>query len=66
MALLYVGLEDHDAAMKCLEESFEKRIRQLVWINVDPRYDALHGMRAFEQLIARLGLTPHRIVAAAG
>ncbi len=66
LALLHVGLEDHDAAMSCLEESYEKRIRQLVWINVDPRYDALHGMRAFEQLIARLGLTPHRIVAAAG
>ncbi len=65
-ALVHVGLEDHDAAMSCLEESFEKRIRQLVWINVDPRYEALHGTPAFEQLIARLGLAPHRAIAAAG
>ena len=65
-ALVHVGLEDHDAAMSCLEESYEKRIRQLVWINVDPRYDALHGTPAFEQLIARLGLAPHRVAAAAG
>ena len=65
-ALVHVGLEDHDAAMSCLEESYEKRIRQLVWINVDPRYDALHGTPAFEQLIARLGLASHRVVAAAG
>jgi serine/threonine-protein kinase len=65
-ALVHVGLEDHDAAMSCLEESYEKRIRQLVWINVDPRYDPLHGTPAFDQLIGRLGLTPHRMVAAAG
>lgn len=55
-ALVEVGLGDHGAAIACLEESYEKRIRQLVWINVDPRYDPLHGMPAFERLIARLGL----------
>ena len=65
-ALVYVGLEDYDAAISRLEESYAKRIRQLVWINVDPRYDVLHGFPAFEQLIARLGLAPHRIVAASG
>jgi hypothetical protein len=65
-ALVHVGLGDRDAAISCLEESYEKRIRQLVWINVDPRYDALHGTPAFEQLIARLGLAPHPLVAAAG
>ena len=59
-ALVHVGLGDHDAAISCLEDSFEKRIRQLVWVNVDPRYGALHGMPAFVQLISRLGLTPHQ------
>jgi serine/threonine-protein kinase len=56
LALVHVGLGDHGAAIACLEESYEKRIRQLVWINVDPRYDPLHGMPDFERLIARLGL----------
>jgi eukaryotic-like serine/threonine-protein kinase len=65
-ALVHVGLEDHDAAISCLEEAFERRVRQLVWINVDPRYDALHGTPAFDQLIGRLGLVTHRAVAAAG
>ncbi len=65
-ALVHVGLEDHDGAMSCLQESYEKRIRQLVWINVDPRYDALHGTPAFEQLIVRLGLASNRAVAAGG
>jgi Tfp pilus assembly protein PilF len=59
-ALLHVGLGDHDAAVSCLDDAYEKRIRQLVWVNVDPRYDALHGTPAFEQLISRLGLSPHR------
>jgi len=59
-ALVHVGLGDHNAAISHLEDSFQKRIRQLVWVNVDPRYAALHGMPAFVQLISRLGLTPHQ------
>jgi len=62
-ALIHVGLGDHDAAIGCLEESYEKRIRQLVWVNVDPRFAALQGMPAFEQLISRLGLSPSRVAA---
>jgi tetratricopeptide (TPR) repeat protein len=65
-ALVHVGLEENDAAMSCLEEAYEKRVRQLVWINVDPRYDSLHSNPGFEQLIARLGLPPHRVGAVAG
>jgi serine/threonine protein kinase/Tfp pilus assembly protein PilF len=62
-ALVHVGLGDQDAAIRCLEEAYEKRIRQLVWVNVDPRYDVLHGAPAFVQLISRLGLSPHRVAA---
>jgi serine/threonine protein kinase/tetratricopeptide (TPR) repeat protein len=57
-ALVYVGLGEVDAAMNCLEDAFQKRIRQLVWVNVDPRYDALRHNARFEALIARLGLSP--------
>jgi len=64
-ALIHVGLEGYDAAISCLQEAYEKRIRQLVWINVDPRYEALHGMPAFEQLIGRLGLAASTRIAAA-
>lgn len=57
-ALVYVGLGEQDAAIERLEDAFEKRIRQLVWVNVDPRYDALRHNAEFERLIARLGLSP--------
>lgn len=55
-ALVYAGLGEQKAAIERLEEAFEKRIRQLVWVNVDPRYDSLRGQPEFEQLISRLGL----------
>ncbi|MGB6746064.1 MAG: protein kinase, partial [Terracidiphilus sp.] len=57
-ALVYVGLGEQDAAIERLEDAFEKRIRQLVWVNVDPRYDALRHNAEFERLITRLGLSP--------
>jgi serine/threonine protein kinase/Tfp pilus assembly protein PilF len=58
VALVDVGLGERDAAMDQLEDAFEKRIRQLVWVNVDPRYDALRDHPGFEPLIAKLGLRP--------
>lgn len=57
-ALVYVGLGEKDAAIERLEEAFEKRIRQLVWVNVDPRYDPLRDHPGFEPLITKLGLRP--------
>jgi eukaryotic-like serine/threonine-protein kinase len=57
-ALVYAGLGEENAAMTRLEEAYEKRIRQLVWVNVDPRYDALRHKPEFERLILRLGLAP--------
>jgi serine/threonine protein kinase/Flp pilus assembly protein TadD len=57
-ALVYAGLGEYDEAMRCLEEALRKRIRQLVWVNVDPRYDAMRNNPKFEQLIASLGLSP--------
>ncbi|HEX8711972.1 MAG TPA: protein kinase [Terracidiphilus sp.] len=57
-ALVYTGLGEEAAAMQKLEEGFEKRIRQMVWVNVDPRYDPLRKNAEFERLVARLGLAP--------
>jgi serine/threonine-protein kinase len=57
-ALVHVALGDERAAMEQLEQAFQKRIRQLIWVNVDPRYDPLRRNPEFERLIARLGLKP--------
>lgn len=57
-ALVHAGLGEQDESMKCLEAAFQKRIRQLVWVNVDPRFDVLRDNPEFGHLISRLGLSP--------
>jgi len=60
-ALIHAGLGEEKVAMELLEEAFRKRIRQLVWVNVDPRFDSLRKNPEFDQLISRLGLQPLHI-----
>ena len=55
-ALIFAGLADPASAMSRLELAFEQRVRQLVWINVDPRFDSLRNESAFRNLISRIGL----------
>ncbi len=56
LALVYAGLGEEDLAMAQLELAFQQRVRQLVWVNVDPRFDSVREHPAFLGLIARLGL----------
>lgn len=55
-ALVYTGLGEESAAVQGLQAAVDSRIRQLVWVNVDPRYDRLRANPAFHRLIATLGL----------
>ncbi|HTW82009.1 MAG TPA: protein kinase [Terracidiphilus sp.] len=57
-ALVYAGLGEKNAAMERLEEALQRRIRQLVWVNVDPRYDILRGEPAFARLVEGVRLSP--------
>jgi serine/threonine-protein kinase len=64
-ALVYAGLAEQSFAMERLQDAFRKRIRQLAWVNVDPRFAALRGNPEFERLIAQIGLSPSPHVPAA-
>jgi hypothetical protein len=55
-AIIFAGLEDGASVMSHLEQAFEQRARQLVWINVDPRFDSLRKEPAFLGLISRIGI----------
>jgi tetratricopeptide (TPR) repeat protein len=57
-ALVYSGLGEDDAAMERLELAFRGRLRQLIWVNVDPRFAALRNHSSFRDLISRIGLPP--------
>jgi tetratricopeptide (TPR) repeat protein len=55
-ALVYAGLGDDDAAMERLELAFRRRMLQLIWVNVDPRFAALRNNPGFRDLISSMGL----------
>jgi serine/threonine protein kinase/Tfp pilus assembly protein PilF len=57
-ALVYTGLGEQEAALDRLEDAFRQRIRQLIWVNADPRFAQLRGNPEFVSLISRLGLSP--------
>ena len=57
-ALVYVGLGEQEAALRRLEKALEMRMRQLIWVNVDPRYDGMRNHAEFARLIRGVGLSP--------
>lgn len=49
-ALIYAGLGEKDQALIWLRKAVEERSHWLVWIRVDPRFDALRSDSRFQQL----------------
>src|ERR1043165_4678443 len=59
IAVIHAGLGDRAAALAKLEEAYEDRSAWMVFIDVDPRLDALRDEAQFQELAARLqGLGP--------
>lgn len=55
IALIFVGLEDHERAFEWLEKAFSDRNEWLVWLKVDPRFDRLRTDPRFISLLRRIG-----------
>jgi len=53
---IYAALGDRDRAMKCLEEAYQARVSNLVFICRAPELEGLHGDPRFEELLRRIGL----------
>ena len=51
-ALIYAGLRENEQALIWLRKAVEERSHWLVWIRVDPRFDALRSDPRFQQLVA--------------
>jgi TolB-like protein/Flp pilus assembly protein TadD len=56
MAIVYSGLKDKDQAFRWLEKAYEDREANLVYLNVEPRFDALRSDPRFQALVRRVGL----------
>lgn len=56
VALIHAGLGDKDLAFAWLEKAVAERSHWLVWLRLDPRWDAIRDDARFEQLLSRVGL----------
>lgn len=56
VAVVYIGLGDKDRALDWLEKACQERSAWLIWIKVDPRFDALHADLRYRELLSRMGL----------
>jgi len=56
VAGIHAALGEKDAAFSFLERAYDDRAGQLVWLNVNPKFDSLHSDPRFADLVGRLGL----------
>jgi tetratricopeptide (TPR) repeat protein len=50
-ALIHAGMSENEQAVTWLRKAVEERSHWLVWIRVDPRFDALRGDPHFQRLV---------------
>jgi adenylate cyclase len=53
LAMVYCNLADYEKALETLEKAWEIRDGRLVWIGVDPQFDALRDNPRFQDLMRR-------------
>jgi tetratricopeptide (TPR) repeat protein len=56
VAAVYLGLGDVERSLDCLETAVEQRSMWIVWLKMDPLYDALRASPRFDGLLAKVGL----------
>ena len=56
VALVYHGLGDSGEALKLLEKAYQERDVHMVFLGVDPKWDALHDNPGFVKIIGRMNL----------
>jgi DNA-binding winged helix-turn-helix (wHTH) protein/TolB-like protein/Tfp pilus assembly protein PilF len=56
VALVYLALGDRDAEFRWLEKGYDDRAEWLLWLTVDPLFDAEHGDPRFEELVRKVGV----------
>ncbi len=56
LALVYIGLGDHDKAFLHLDEALAQRVWYLVYLNADPVFEPLRADPRFERLVGEVGL----------
>jgi eukaryotic-like serine/threonine-protein kinase len=58
VAVVHASLGASDSVFAWLERAVEERTHWLVWLNRDPRWEALRGDPRFAKVVRRVGLPP--------
>lgn len=58
IALVYVGLGEKDRAIESLVAANEERNLEIIFLNVEPRFDPLRDDPRFQEIIGRIGFPP--------
>jgi TolB-like protein/Tfp pilus assembly protein PilF len=58
IAVVYAGFKDMDLTFKYLEKAYEDRSFWMVWLRIDPRFEAIRGDPRYQNLLSRMHLTP--------
>jgi TolB-like protein/DNA-binding winged helix-turn-helix (wHTH) protein/Tfp pilus assembly protein PilF len=60
VALVYAGMGNKDEAFRWLEKAFDDRANWLVWLQFDPRWEALRADPRYAEMVHRMGFPPSR------
>jgi tetratricopeptide (TPR) repeat protein len=58
VALIHAGLRQNDEAFASLNKAFDERSNWLVWLRLDPRWNALRPDPRFSELLSRMRFPP--------
>jgi tetratricopeptide (TPR) repeat protein len=58
LAEVYAALGDREKALNTLEEAYNERSSNLVWLKWEPKFDGLRSDSRYVDLIKRIGLSP--------
>lgn len=58
MAVIEMGLGNKDQTLKWLNQAYSARSVNLVYLRVEPIFDALRSDPRFAELLRRIGLPP--------
>ncbi|HXA50809.1 MAG TPA: protein kinase [Candidatus Acidoferrum sp.] len=56
-AIVRLGLKETDAALEDLRQAVSERVRGLIWLAVDPRFDDIHDDPGFRAVLESIGLS---------
>ena len=56
VAAVYMGLGDKIRGLEWLEKAYEERSTWIIWIKIEPYFEALHDQPRFHALLRRMGL----------